>query len=214
MAEQGPPAFSRARHPLALRLVLSHKSISEDFFVNRDEATPPAPLVRSPKASLASDPNGGSSPYSAYSIYSAYSAYSAYSVYSAYSAYSAYSVYSPYSAYSTYSAYSIYSAYSAYSAYSVNTISKQLSDQIFLQKWLSDKLLHLWQVTRERALGGSRGGSKRSWREALLIPPTSRLTELLTRKRVIVQDKISSSLLPWETRITFLWEKPLVAFPH
>ena len=62
MAEQGPPAFSRARHPLALRLVLSHKSISEDFFVNRDEATPPAPLVRSPKASLASDPNGGSSP--------------------------------------------------------------------------------------------------------------------------------------------------------
>ena len=115
---------------------------------------------------------------------------------------------------SPYSAYSIYSAYSAYSAYSVNTISKQLSDQIFLQKWLSDKLLHLWQVTRERALGGSRGGSKRSWREALLIPPTSRLTELLTRKRVIVQDKISSSLLPWETRITFLWEKPLVAFPH
>ena len=62
MAEQGPPAFSRARHPLALRLVLSHKSISEDFFVNRDEATPSAPLVRSPKASLASDPNGGSSP--------------------------------------------------------------------------------------------------------------------------------------------------------
>ena len=70
------------------------------------------------------------------------------------------------------------------------------------------------KVTRERALGGSRGGSKRSWREALLIPPTSRLTELLTRERVILQDRISLSLLPWETRITFLWEKPLVAFPH
>ena len=101
-----------------------------------------------------------------------------------------------------------------YDILKVTTISKQLSDQIFLQKWLSDKLLHLWQVTRERALGGSRGGSKRSWREALLIPPTSRLTELLTRERVILQDRISLSLLPWETRITFLWEKPLVAFPH
>ena len=66
---------------------------------------------------------------------------------------------------------------------------------------------------RERALGGSRRGVKRSWREALLMPPACRLTEFLTRKRVFFT-KNSSSLLPWETRITFLWEEPLVAFLH
>ena len=87
---------------------------------------------------------------------------------------------------------------------------------------LTDCDLHIWHrdcphhssFRRERALGGSRCGVKQSWQEALLMPPASCLTELLTRKRVILQDKISSSLLPWETRITFLWEKPLVAFPH
>ena len=73
---------------------------------------------------------------------------------------------------------------------------------------------HLTELNRERALGGSRRGVKRSWREALIMPPASRLTELLTRERVILQDRISLSLLPWETRITFLWEKPLVAFLH
>ena len=73
---------------------------------------------------------------------------------------------------------------------------------------------HLTELNREWALGGSRRGVKRSWREALIMPPSSRLTELLARKRVILQDRISSSLLPWETRITFLWEKPLVAFLH
>ena len=35
---------------------------------------------------------------------------------------------------------------------------------------------------RERAIGGSRRRVKRSWREALLMPPASRLTEFLTRK--------------------------------
>ena len=69
---------------------------------------------------------------------------------------------------------------------------------------------HLTELNRERALGGSRRGVKRSWREALIMPPASRLTELLTRERVILQDRISSSLLPWETRITYgknLWSR-------
>ena len=35
---------------------------------------------------------------------------------------------------------------SSYAILQVNTISKQLSDQIFVQKWLINKLLHFWQA--------------------------------------------------------------------
>ena len=72
------------------------------------------------------------------------------------------------------------------------------------------------RVTRERALGGSRRGVKGSWQEALLMPPASRLTELLTRKRLILQDRISLPSfrgIPG-IRITFLLEEPLVPFLH
>ena len=50
---------------------------------------------------------------------------------------------------------------------------------------------HIKFVIRERALGGSRRGVKRSWREALIMPPASHPTELLTRKSVILQDRSS-----------------------
>ena len=50
---------------------------------------------------------------------------------------------------------------------------------------------HLTELNRERALGGSRRGVKRSWREALIMPPASHPTELLTRKSVILQDRSS-----------------------
>ena len=64
---------------------------------------------------------------------------------------------------------------------------------------LTDCDLHIWHrdcphhssFRRERALGGSRCGVKQSWQEALLMPPASCLTELLTRKRVILQDRSS-----------------------
>ena len=55
-AEQGPPdALSSAPPPL----VLSHNSISEDFFVNRDESTFHPPRGSKSKASLASNPMEG-----------------------------------------------------------------------------------------------------------------------------------------------------------
>ena len=52
-------------------------------------------------------------------------------------------------------------------------------------------LTFLCVFIRERALGGSRRRVKQSWQGALLMPPASRLTELLTRKSVILQDRSS-----------------------
>ena len=44
---------------------------------------------------------------------------------------------------------------------------------------------------RERPLGGSRRGVKRSRQGTLLMPPANRLTELFTRKSMILQDRSS-----------------------
>ena len=57
----GPPRIlTRAPPPSSLSCLTN--LFWKIFLWNRGEAPPPALLVRSPKASLASDPNGGSSP--------------------------------------------------------------------------------------------------------------------------------------------------------
>ena len=57
-AEPGPPRRSLIR-ATPEPLVLSHNSISEDFFVNRDESTFHPPRGSKSKASLASNPMEG-----------------------------------------------------------------------------------------------------------------------------------------------------------